>query len=156
MLAVLTVIILGGTQALNGYFLSPFSIKSILSFFSILAFLSSAQLATVLVGAIDLSVGPLAGLCVVLASFLAPDGVEPGPLAAGLICIVLFTTGFGLLQGLSDHVAPPAGDRGDHRHLHRTAGRVVAAAADGRRSRSTTPFPTPRSFRCCSCRPGWC
>jgi ribose transport system ATP-binding protein len=99
-LAVLTVIILGGTQALNGYFLSPFSIRSILSFFSILAFLSSAQLATVLVGSIDLSIGPLAGLCVVLASFLAPDGVEPGPLAAGLICIVLFTTGFGLLQGL--------------------------------------------------------
>ena len=99
-LAVLTVIILGGTQALNGYFLSPFSIKSMLSFFSILAFLSSAQLATVLVGAIDLSIGPLAGLCVVLASFLAPDGVEPGPLAAGLICIVFFTTGFGLLQGL--------------------------------------------------------
>jgi ribose transport system ATP-binding protein len=99
-LALLTAIILGGTQALNGYFLSPFSIKSILSFFSILAFLSSAQLATVLVGAIDLSIGPLAGLCVVLASFLAPDGVEPGPLAAGLICIVFFTTGFGLLQGL--------------------------------------------------------
>jgi ribose transport system ATP-binding protein len=99
-LAVLTVVILGGTQALNGYFLSPFSIKSILSFFSILAFLSSAQLATVLVGAIDLSIGPLAGLCVVLASFLAPDGVETGPFAAGLIIIVMFTTVFGLLQGL--------------------------------------------------------
>ena len=99
-LAVLTLIILGGTQALNSYFLSPFSIKSILSFFSILAFLSSAQLATVLVGAIDLSIGPLAGLCVVLASFLAPDGVMPGPFAAGLILILLVTTGFGLLQGL--------------------------------------------------------
>jgi ribose transport system ATP-binding protein len=99
-LAVLTAIILGGTQALNGYFLSPFSIKSILSFFSILAFLSSAQLATVLVGAIDLSIGPLAGLCVVLASFLAPDGVETGPFAAGVIIILLLTTIFGLLQGL--------------------------------------------------------
>ena len=99
-LAVLTAIILGGTQALNGYFLSPFSIKSILSFFSILAFLSSAQLATVLVGAIDLSIGPLAGLCVVLASFLAPDGVETGPFAAGMIIILMFTTIFGLLQGL--------------------------------------------------------
>jgi ribose transport system ATP-binding protein len=99
-LAFLTLIILGGTQALNGYFLSPFSIKSILSFFSILAFLSSAQLATVLVGAIDLSVGPLAGLCVVLASFLAPDGIETGPFAAGLIFILMLTTGFGLLQGL--------------------------------------------------------
>jgi ribose transport system ATP-binding protein len=99
-LAVLTLIILGGTQALNGYFLSPFSIKSILSFFSILGFLSSAQLATVLVGAIDLSIGPLAGLCVVLASFLAPDGVSPGPLVAGVILILMFTAGFGLLQGL--------------------------------------------------------
>jgi ribose transport system ATP-binding protein len=99
-LAILTAIILGGTQALNGYFLSPFSVKSILAFFSILAFLSSAQLATVLVGAIDLSIGPLAGLCVVLASFLAPDGVETGTLAAGVILILLLTTIFGLLQGL--------------------------------------------------------
>ncbi len=99
-LAVLTLIILGGTQALNGYFLSAFSIKSILNFFSILGFLSSAQLATVLVGAIDLSIGPLAGLCVVLASFLAPDGVAGGPLAAGLILILLFTVGFGLMQGM--------------------------------------------------------
>jgi len=99
-LAILTAIILGGTQALNGYFLSPFSVKSILSFFSILAFLSSAQLATVMVGAIDLSIGPLAGLCVVLASFLAPDGVETGPFAAGVIIILLLTTIFGLLQGL--------------------------------------------------------
>jgi ribose transport system ATP-binding protein len=99
-LAVLTIFILGGTQALNGYFLSPFSIKSMLTFLSILAFLSSAQLATVLVGAIDLSIGPLAGLCVVLASFLAPDGAEGAALAGGMILIVLLTTGFGLLQGL--------------------------------------------------------
>ena len=80
--------------------MSPFSIKSILSFLSILAFVSSAQLATVLVGAIDLSIGPLAGLCVVLASFLTPDGVATGPFAAGIILILMFTTGFGLLQGL--------------------------------------------------------
>ena len=99
-LAVLTIVIAGGTQALNGYFLSPFSIKSMLSFFSILAFLSSAQLATILVGAIDLSIGPLAGLCVVLASFLAPDGIEGGALVMGLIVIILFTVGFGWLQGL--------------------------------------------------------
>ena len=99
-LAALTAIIIGGTQALNGYFLSPVSIKSMLSFFSILAFLSSAQLATVLVGAIDLSVGALAGFCVVLASFLAPDGVDGLALAGGLVLIMAFTVGFGLLQGL--------------------------------------------------------
>jgi ribose transport system ATP-binding protein len=100
LLAVLTLVILGGTQALNEYFLSAFSIKSMLTFFSILGFLSCAQLTTVLVGAIDLSIGPLAGLCVVLASFLAPDGVLPGPFIAGIIMILLFTTAFGLLQGL--------------------------------------------------------
>jgi ribose transport system ATP-binding protein len=99
-LAILTVIIIGGTQALNGYFLSPGSIKSMLSFFSILTFLASAQLATVLVGAIDLSIGPLAGLCVVLASFLAPDGAEGLELAGGMIAIVLFAVVFGWLQGL--------------------------------------------------------
>ncbi len=99
-LAVLTVIILGGTHALNGYFLSAFSIKSILTFFSILAFLSCAQLATVLVGAIDLSIGPLAGLCVVLASFLVPDGVEAGPFAGGIVLILAVTVIFGFLQGV--------------------------------------------------------
>ena len=129
-LAVLTLIILGGTHALNGYFLSPFSIKSILSFFSILGFLSSAQLATVLVGAIDLSIGPLAGLCVVLASFLVPDGVAAGPLAAGIILILMFTVGFGLLQGLLITVAASAGDCGHDRHLYRAAGRFAAVAAD--------------------------
>jgi ribose transport system ATP-binding protein len=100
LLAVLTAIVLGGTQALNGYFLSPFSLKSMMSFFSILAFLSSAQLATVLVGAIDLSVGPLAGLCVVLCSFLAPDGIGDLALAGSLILVLGFTVGFGCLQGL--------------------------------------------------------
>ena len=129
-LALLTVIILGGTQALNGNFLSAFSIKSILSFFSILAFLSSAQLATVLVGAIDLSIGPLAGLCVVLASFLAPDGVEALPLAAGVIAILMFTTLFRLVAGLVDHVAAPAGDCRDDRDFHRSTGAVVVVAAD--------------------------
>ena len=133
MLAVLTLVILGGTQALNQYFLSPVSIKSMLSFLSILTFLSSAQLATVLVGAIDLSIGPLAGLCVVLASFLAPDGVAAGPLAAGLILILMATTGFGLLQGLLITSLRSAGDRRDDRDLHRAAGRLAAAAAGRRR-----------------------
>lgn len=99
-LAILTVVILGGTHALNGYFLSAFSIKSILTFFSILAFLSCAQLATVLVGAIDLSIGPLAGLCVVLASFLVPDGVAAGAFIGGLAMILAFTVVFGFLQGV--------------------------------------------------------
>ena len=41
-----------------------------LTFLSILAFISIAQFGTILVGRIDLSVGALAGFVVVLASFL--------------------------------------------------------------------------------------
>ena len=129
MLAVLTIIILGGTQALNGYFLSPFSIKSILSFFSILTILSCAQLVTVLVGAIDLSIGPLAGLCVVLASFLAPDGVLGGTIRGRIDPDLDVHDRLWLVAGASDHLAAPAGDRGDHRDFHRTARRLAVAAA---------------------------
>ena len=105
-LAALTAIIIGGTQALNGYFLSPVSIKSMLSFFSILAFLSSAQLATVLVGAIDLSVGALAGFCVVLASFLLLQGLLITSLRLPAIVVTIAT--FIGLQGVSLLLRPTA------------------------------------------------
>jgi len=108
-LGVLTAIILGGTQAMNGYFISPINIKSMLSFLGILTFLSAAQLATILVGAIDLSVGALAGLCVVGASFLTPDGASGGELIAGTIAVVLGAMAFGWLQGLLiTHLRLPA------------------------------------------------
>ncbi len=100
-LAVLTVIILGGTQAMNGYFLSPISVKSILSFLGIVTFLSIAQLATILVGAIDLSVGSLAGLCVVGASFLTPDGADGWSLIGGTIVVILGALMYGVLQGVT-------------------------------------------------------
>ncbi len=100
-LAILTLIILGGTQALNGYFLSPISVKSMLSFLGILTFLSIAQLATILVGAIDLSIGSLAGLCVVGASFLTPDGADGWTLAGGTLAVILAALAFGGLQGVT-------------------------------------------------------
>jgi ribose transport system ATP-binding protein len=99
-LALLTAVILGGTEAMNGYFLAPISVKSMLSFLAILTFVSMAQLATILVGAIDLSVGPLAGLCVVGASFLTPDGADPGMLMFGTAGVIAGALVFGLLQGM--------------------------------------------------------
>jgi ribose transport system ATP-binding protein len=99
-LAALTLVIVGGTQAMNGYFLSPISVKSMLSFLAILTFLSAAQLAAILVGAIDLSVGALAGVCVVAASFLTPDGAEGWALIGGTALVILGAAGFGWLQGL--------------------------------------------------------
>jgi ribose transport system ATP-binding protein len=108
-LAVLTAIVLAGTAAINPFFLSPFNISTMLAFLAILTFVSLAQLVTVLVGAIDLSVGALAGLTVVLASFLTPDGAPTVLVLGGALLILACTTAFGLLQGwLATKVRIPA------------------------------------------------
>ena len=98
-LTVLTTIVVLGTVAISEHFLSAFNINTMLTFLSILAFISIAQLGTILVGRIDLSVGALAGFVVVLASFLMPDGGEPGDSLWGAVLILAIATGFGLFQG---------------------------------------------------------
>jgi ribose transport system ATP-binding protein len=98
-LTVLTAIVLFGTDALSEFFLSPFNIETMLTFLSILAFISIAQLVTILVGRIDLSVGALAGFVVVLASFLTPAGAEPGDTLLGVMQILAIAVAFGLVQG---------------------------------------------------------
>jgi ribose transport system ATP-binding protein len=98
-LSVLTAIVLFGTDSISAYFLSAFNIETMLTFLSILAFISIAQLGTILVGRIDLSVGALAGFVVVLASFLMPDGAGPGEALWGAALILAMTAAFGLVQG---------------------------------------------------------
>ena len=98
-LAVLTSTVLFGTGAINEFFLTAFNIETMLTFLAILAFISVGQLATILVGRIDLSVGALAGFVVVLASFLTPDGAGPGEALSGTVLILTIVAGFGLLQG---------------------------------------------------------
>jgi ribose transport system ATP-binding protein len=98
-LAVLTAIVLLGTEGISQYFLSAFNIQTMLTFLAILAFISIGQLGTILVGRIDLSVGALAGFVVVLASFLTPDGAGPGASLWGVVLILGIAAGFGLVQG---------------------------------------------------------
>lgn len=98
-LSVLVAIVLFGTASVSEYFLSPFNIETMLTFLSILAFLSIAQLGTILVGRIDLSVGALAGFVVVLASYLTPDGGGVGQTVYGVALILGITALFGLVQG---------------------------------------------------------
>ncbi len=98
-LTVLTAIVLFGTASASEYFLSPFNIETMLTFLSILAFLSIAQLGTIIVGRIDLSVGALAGFVVVLASFLTPYGGSLGDTVTGIALILAITGAFGLVQG---------------------------------------------------------
>lgn len=98
-LSVVTAIVLFGTESVSEYFLSAFNIETMLTFLSILAFISIAQLGTILVGRIDLSVGALAGLVVVLASYLMPDGAGPVGALWGAMLILAITGAFGLVQG---------------------------------------------------------
>ncbi len=76
MLGLLAIVVAGIINFINPYFLTSFNIDNILLMTAMLAFISAGQLCTILVGGIDLSVGPLAGLAVVLASFLLPSGVS--------------------------------------------------------------------------------
>jgi ribose transport system ATP-binding protein len=98
-LTVLTAIVLFGTDRISEFFLSPFNIETMLTFLSILAFISIAQLVTILVGRIDLSVGALAGFVVVLASFLTPAGAGAGDTLLGVMQILAIAVAFGLVQG---------------------------------------------------------
>jgi ribose transport system ATP-binding protein len=96
---VLTAIVLFGTASISEGFFSAFNIETMLTFLAILAFISIAQLGTILVGRIDLSVGALTGFVVVLASFLTPDGAPAGGAFWGSLLILAITAGFGLVQG---------------------------------------------------------
>jgi ribose transport system ATP-binding protein len=98
-LAVLTLLILAATQALNPFFLTGFNISTMLAFLAIVTFISLGQAVTILVGGIDLSVGALAGLAVVLASFLTPADASPAMALGGALVILAGTTAYGLFQG---------------------------------------------------------
>ena len=64
-----------------------------------LGFISLGQTFALLLGGIDLSVGPLAGFLVVLASFFVLDGRSPAVWALGFVLMFLCAVGIGLLNG---------------------------------------------------------
>lgn len=99
-LAAVTAGILLMTNGLNEYFLTGFNIAQMLALLAILSFVAIAQFATIMVGGIDLSVGPLAGFVVVLASFVLPSGATPLGLLGGTALIMAFCIAFGFAQGV--------------------------------------------------------
>ena len=84
----------------NPNFLSSFNVANILLLATALGFVALGQTFTLLLGAIDLSVGPLMGLLVVMASFFVLDtstswGILAGFLLMGGVAILV-----GLVNGL--------------------------------------------------------
>jgi ribose transport system ATP-binding protein len=83
----------------NSRYTSDFNINSVQFACAALGFIAIGQTFALLLGGIDLSVGPLAGFLVVLASFFVLDGKSPLMWALGFVLMFLCAAAVGLLNG---------------------------------------------------------
>ena len=83
----------------NGRYFSDFNITSVMFACAALGFISLGQTFALLLGGIDLSVGPLAGFLVVVASFFILDGRSPAVWVLGFGVMLACAVGVGLLNG---------------------------------------------------------
>jgi ribose transport system ATP-binding protein len=84
----------------NSRYTSDYNINSVMFACAALGFISLGQTFALLLGGIDLSVGPLAGFLVVLGSFFILDGRSPAVWLLGFALMVLSAVGVGLLNGV--------------------------------------------------------
>jgi len=84
----------------NANFLSAFNIANILLLATALGFIALGQTVALLMAGIDLSVGPLAGFLVVVASFFVNDGKSPSLIAAGFLLMFAGAFVVGAINGL--------------------------------------------------------
>src|SRR5207249_938311 len=80
-------------------YFSDYNINSVMFACAALGFISLGQTFALLLGGIDLSVGPLAGFLVVLASFFVLDGHSPATWALGFVVMLVSAVGIGLFNG---------------------------------------------------------
>ncbi len=94
-LTLVTVLLALYIYAQNPNFLSFFNISNILQLATALGFIALGQTVALLVAGIDLSVGPLAGFLVVIASFFVNDDKSPAMIAGGfcLMFVAAFVVG---------------------------------------------------------------
>jgi len=84
----------------NANFFSAFNISNILLLATALGFIALGQTIALLMGGIDLSVGPLAGFLVVIASFFINDGRPPWMMAAGFALMFGVALVVGAINGV--------------------------------------------------------
>jgi ABC-type sugar transport system ATPase subunit/ribose/xylose/arabinose/galactoside ABC-type transport system permease subunit len=83
----------------NDRYFSDFNITSVMFACAALGFISLGQTFALLLGGIDLSVGPLAGFLVVVASFFILDGKSVAVWVLGFAAMLGCAVGVGLLNG---------------------------------------------------------
>jgi ribose transport system ATP-binding protein len=98
-LAVAVIALAVYTQGHNSRFLSDFNLSSLTVLIAALAFISFGQECVILTGGIDLSVGPLAGLVVVIGSFFENSGRSPAVVVAGFVVMAAASVAVGLFNG---------------------------------------------------------
>jgi ribose transport system ATP-binding protein len=97
----LVILALGAyTYAHNARYLAPFNVTAVLTLLTALAFISMGQTIVIMTGGIDLSVGPLAGLLVVIASFFVTGKQSPLMVTAGFVIMIVVAVASGLVNGL--------------------------------------------------------
>jgi ribose transport system ATP-binding protein len=98
-LAIVTVLLALYGYSENSNFLSSFNIYNILMLATALGFIALGQTIALLLAGVDLSVGPLAGFLVVLASFFVNDG-QPWPMIlAGFLLMLVGALVVGAVNG---------------------------------------------------------
>ena len=125
----------------NSRYLSDFNINSVMFACAALGFISLGQTFALLLGGIDLSVGPLAGFLVVLASFFVLDGRSPGDVGARVRADVPARRRRRPSQRRADPLREVHPGRRDTRHVHRRWAAWpsrCAAAPDGYIATSVT------------------
>jgi len=104
-LAIAIVAIAAYTQVHNVRFLSTFNLSTLTVLIAALAFIALGQECVILTGGIDLSVGPLAGLTVVIGSFFDNAGKGPVHVIIGFVVMIVVAAGIGLFNGSMVHFA---------------------------------------------------
>jgi ribose transport system ATP-binding protein len=97
----LAVIVLYGayTYSQNDLVLTSYNLNSMMLLIAALAFIGFGQMIVIFTAGIDLSVGPLAGLLVVIASFFAVEGKSTGTVVLGFLIMIGAAIAVGTLNG---------------------------------------------------------
>ena len=91
-----TLAIMATAAFANPFYLTEFNMASMAGLLAVLAFVALGQACVFAIGGIDLSSGPLAGLMVVLASFLISN--DGGSIALGVAALLLSAVAIGLFH----------------------------------------------------------
>ena len=87
------------TGSRSDRYFSAFNVTSLLTLLAALGFIAMGQLVVIMTGGIDLSVGPLAGFLVVIASFFVNDGKSVPTMILGFALMLGAAITSGLIAG---------------------------------------------------------